>query len=276
MPVSDDTPFLEGFDLLKIPVVEDGVPTWPEKFPLCRIERIRRSSGPRKFLSQMMLEPPDSDDGRLSVESLKFYSAEVEVEERNRTVEYSLAGKPLSGYSCWWDPSFGAEGGDASVVALVLVGADGARYLHDMEYIEAGDPARSAEIQCDRIAKFLSRHSVRVVRVEDNGIGKFLPEILRAHTGAQILPERSTASKENRILDALEVAASAGLLFVHERVRASRWMDEFVEWTPGGGSPDDGLDAAAGAMSAKPFPFPRTMLPPRPTPRGKTYRVRWR
>ncbi|MDR3126182.1 MAG: hypothetical protein LBT92_00950 [Rickettsiales bacterium] len=272
----DDPPFLEGFDLLKIPVVEDGRPVWPEKFPLDKIERVRRSAGPRKFMSQMMLAVPDGDGGRLSPESLKFYSAEIEASERNHVVSHSVAGRPLAGYSCWWDPSFGSAKGDASVVAYVLVGCGGERYLHDVEYIAVDDSARSAEIQCARIAGFLARHSIRTIRVEDNGLGKFLPEILRARTGAAVIAERSKAPKEKRILDSLEVAASAGLLYVHERVRSARWMDEFMGWTPGGGSPDDGLDAAAGAMSAPFAKFPFALVRRRFPPRGKTYKVRWR
>jgi hypothetical protein len=161
-------------------------------------------------------------------------------------------------------------------VAYVLAGLDGSRYLHDIEYIEAGDAARSAEIQCGRIAGFVARHGIRAIRVEDNGIGKFLPEILRSHTGASVIAERSRISKEKRIFDSFEVASSAGLLFVHERVKSTRWMYEFMEWTPSGGSPDDGLDAAAGAMSAPPVKFPRTSLPCRAAPRKGTYRVKWR
>ena len=41
-------PFLAGFDVLKIPVIENGIPVWPEKFPIEKIEELIESKVPEE------------------------------------------------------------------------------------------------------------------------------------------------------------------------------------------------------------------------------------
>jgi len=267
--------FLEGFAVLRIPVLVDGIPVWIGKFPMDKIEAIRKTGGEKKFKSQMMLEAVDQTDGRFAEKDLQFYDAEIDRAERNNMLIFSLCGKKLAGYSCWWDPSLGIEGGDNSVIALIYTDEEGSHYLHDIEYLSVSSAESSATEQCVLVAGFIARHCLGIVHVEDNGLGKFLPEILGAHTAATVRRENSKTAKSARILSAFGVITSAGMLFVHERVRNSRWLAEFVEWTPEGSGHDDGLDASAGAIRAIKDAMPRTSLVRRKLSATARPRLRW-
>ncbi|MDR2098731.1 MAG: hypothetical protein LBO78_01755 [Rickettsiales bacterium] len=278
-----DAPFLEGVRLLKIPVIENGAPAWPEKFPVEKIERLRRAAGMNKFSSQMMLLPVDLSEGRFDVGRLQFYDAELERVESNRMLAFSIAGKKIVRCSCWWDPSYGSPDGDSSVLALLFVDCEGRFYLHDIMYLRhsEGGGDRSAGEQCRCVAGFLRRYHVPAVYVESNGLGIFLPEFLRGELAAADVPaavmgKNSKGSKALRILDAFDAVVSAGYLSVHSRVKATPWLSEFVEWTPDAKGRDDGLDAVASALSAEPFAMPATTLRRariRP-PRCGTFRIK--
>ena len=84
--------------------------------------------------------------------------------------------------SCWWDPSFAAgKKGDNSVIACVFADEDGKYWLHDLEYIRVPveNADNAASLQCQKVADFLVRNRLPSVRVEVNGIGRFLPGILK-------------------------------------------------------------------------------------------------
>ncbi|HBS76402.1 MAG TPA: hypothetical protein DEA31_00870, partial [Alphaproteobacteria bacterium] len=52
------TPFLRGYNVLKIPIIDaTGASAWPELFPPARIAELRGAVGPRHFASQMLLQP---------------------------------------------------------------------------------------------------------------------------------------------------------------------------------------------------------------------------
>ena len=287
MDIETDTfaPFLEGFEVLRIPVVENGAPVWPEKFPPAKIEELRRKSGESRFSSQMMLVPVDMSKGRFDIAGLKFYSGALERVERNRMLEFSICGVKVVGASCWWDPSYGSARGDGSVVAALFVDGLGRYWLHDVEYLRHSDSPgggeASASEQCAAVARFARRNFVPSICVENNGIGQFLPEFLRgalaaAGVDAAVSGRHSSISKSLRILGALEAVVSAGYLNVNETVRRTPWVAEFAEWTPSGGCRDDGLDAVAGALSSPPVRLPVSVAPrPRVSKlAGKTFRIK--
>ncbi|MDR1476819.1 MAG: hypothetical protein LBI17_01675 [Rickettsiales bacterium] len=284
--IDTSAPFLEGFDVLRIPVIENGAPVWPEKFPLGKIEELRKKSGEAKFSSQMMLVPVDLSGGRFDISSLRFYSGTLECAERNRLLEFSICGHRIVAVSCWWDPAYGSPDGDGSVIAAVFVDAEGRYYLHDVEYLRHSDSpdgaARSASEQCAAVAEFLRRNRVPVMCIEINGIGRFLPEFLRgtlvdSDVGTVVVGCHSKMSKSLRILDAFDALLAAGYLNVCDSVRNTPWLSEFAEWSPSGGCRDDGLDAVAGALSAAPVVMPMTAAAPvRRISRiaGRTFKVK--
>ncbi len=257
--------FLAGFDVLKIPVIENGIPTWEEKFPIEKIEELKKRVGVKKFSAQMMLCPVDTLQGRFDIKKLQFYNAPLVVEERNRLLNFSINGNKVVNCSCWWDPSYGSKGGDGSVISVVFIDEVGRYYLHDVKYLYHSDASKeqvqSATEQCRQVGEFIRENHIPAVYVESNGIGKFLPEFLRGElvkmgVSARVVEKTSRISKNLRILDAFDVIISAGYLFVNESVKETPWISEFCDWGVDSKSHDDGLDSVAGAISSPAFKMP--------------------
>ncbi|MBD5405418.1 hypothetical protein HDR59_02610 [bacterium] len=279
-------PFLIGFDVLKIPVIENGVPTWEEKFPIEKIEELKKRVGIKKFSSQMMLTPIDTNKGRFDIKKLKFYSSELKVEERNRFLDFSIDGNKVVSCSCWWDPSYGSRGGDGSVISVVFIDEIGRYYLHDVKYLYHSDKDKeeiqSAAEQCRQVGEFLREYHIPAVYVESNGIGKFLPEFLRGELAkmqinSNVVEKTSRISKNLRILDTFDVIISAGYLFVNEKVKNTPWIAEFCDWGVDTKAHDDGLDSVAGAISSQPYKLPVSSVSfskGRLGFAGKTFRVK--
>lgn len=264
--IGEDEPFLAGFERHVLPVWDaNRVPAWPERFDIAHIERIRRRTGPAKFETQMMLRPVSLSAGRLDPDRLRVYDAEPAYREAAGRSALDLGGVRILSASCWWDPAFSGAG-DGSVVAIVYGGDDHNLYLHRVAYL-AVDPAGvlpEADQQCRAVADLVREHHLPGIRVETNGVGAFLPGLLRetlrkAGLAAAVVGAPSHIPKERRILEALDAPLAAGRLFAHRSVWATPLIREMREWRPGrdGRTHDDGLDAVAGAVSAEPLRFDR-------------------
>jgi hypothetical protein len=248
--------FLAGYRLLKIPIAdENGNPAWPELFPLSRIEKLRETTGPRHFASQMMLEPKSIDRARLDARAIRFYHDEFDA--RNAR----LGDVAVTGVAFYWDPSAARRHSDASVCAMVLRDDKNRRaFVHDCLYLAADDDdPHPIATQCGTILEFMKKYELKNIGVEVNGIGNSLPEILRreaAAVGQAVAVQKivNRESKESRILDAIEPLLGTGRLHAHIRVRDTPLPDEMSDWTPRGFGLDDGLDAVAGALRMQPAP----------------------
>ncbi len=248
------TPFLSGYKILKIPIVDgDGNSAWAELFPHERIEQMRRVVGNRHFMSQMMLEFVPIERARLDPDALKFYDMDFDKHMAK------IGDNNITGVCAYWDPSSGRRGHDGSV-CVVLYRDDKNRnlFVHDVLYLTVSDEElHPLARQCEMVLMFLSRHGMRRVTIETNGIGNALPEILRDVSKRQNIPIvingiTNSRNKELRILDALEPVMGAGRLYVHRRVTQTPLLAEMLGWTPGGAGHDDGLDALAGAINCTP------------------------
>ena len=108
-----------------------------------------------------------------------------------------------------------------------------------------------------------------VVRVETNGLGRFLPALLRremARSGAPcaVVEHNSHRGKSERILAALEPALAARRLHAHEAVFRTPFPAEMAAWRPEArGARDDALDALAGCLLAEPVRLPLVPAAPR-------------
>ena len=259
----ESAPFLDGFKRLTLPLIEaNGMSRWPERFTPEAIEALRLETGPARFRSQMLLVPTHTHDIRLDPDRLVRYSAEIDVSHANQAPRLTIDGKRMAGAACFWDPAFGRPGqGDSSVVAAVFTDEEGGYWLHAIEYL-VFDPAQLGETDaatqlCRRVAAFLDRYEQPVVTVETNGIGRFLPGLLKRELAARALAVRvaehvSTRAKDQRILDALDPLLAAGALRAHARVWDTPFVREMREWIPGDRGADDGLDAVAGCILAQP------------------------
>ncbi len=265
--IGEKRAFLKGYKRLSIPVLNSkNASNWPERYSLEKIEELRAASGSLQFLSQMMLTPVNIANARLDVTLLKKYEDGLFAQEAQKALVLSIVGQTLASASAWWDPSFGKEKGDGSVLAIVFTDEKGRQYLHRMVYIKTNPFSQEDEAsqQCHIVAKHCDELFVPKIYVEANGLGKFLPAILRKvlaqnKVTTSVVEKYSTTSKEKRILEAFDVAMASQSLHVHGSVYETPFISEMVEWRPGvKGMRDDGLDAAAGALAAEPVRIPKT------------------
>ncbi len=258
----ESAPFLDGFARLEIPLLdESGASVWPERFDAARIEAVRKRTGPRKFQAQMMLEPVAETASRLDPDRLDVYDEPLLYSEGNDAAVVSIGGRRMLSATCWWDPAYGSPTGDRSVVAVVFTDAQGHYWLHDVRYLE---PPREelgrrdeASHFCRQVAAFARLNRVPLVTVEQNGVGQFLPSILRremaeAGLACGVRAVAATRAKALRILDAFDARLAAGVLHAHRDVWKTPFIVEMREWRPVGGARDDGLDAVAGCLLAEP------------------------
>ncbi len=255
-------PFLDGFARLKIPLLDErGASVWPERFDAARIEAVRKRTGPRKFQAQMMLEPVAETASRLDPDRLVVYDEPLDYSEGNNAAIVSIGGRRMLSATCWWDPAYGSPNGDRSVVAVVFTDAQGHYWLQDIRYLEPPPEALGERDEashfCRQVAAFAAQNRVPLVTIEQNGVGHFLPSILRrqlakAGLACGVHAAASTRSKVLRILDAFDARLAAGVLHAHRDVWKTPFIVEMREWRPVGGVRDDGLDAVAGCLLAEP------------------------
>ncbi len=264
--IGEDRIFLKGYRRKTIPVLNRaGNSAWPERYSTAQIEDMRSASGAMKFSSQMMLEPVNIMEGRLDVASLKRYAGELVVREAQNNLAITLEGQKIVSASAWWDPSFGKMNGDGSVLAVVFTDEEGRQYLHRVVYIKIQNAVEDdmAAAQCNVVANVARDLCLPVIAVETNGVGKFLPAILRKSLAAlglatAVVEKTSHAAKAVRILESFDVAMAAKILHVHASVYKTPFITEMAEWRPDvKGMRDDGLDAAAGALSLGPMRIKR-------------------
>lgn len=263
--IGEEQPYLKGFQRLKIPVLnKSGQSAWPERFPEKEIDQMKRRSGPNKFLSQMMLEPVNIMEGRLDPSLLQIYDEEIDYLEANTQAVLSIGDKKMASCSAWWDPSFGSAQGDASVLAIVYTDEEGSYWLHRLFYMRVqGQGEDEATQQCRMVQKACKEFYVPSVSLEINGLGKFLPAILRrelgkANTRTVVKEFSSRKPKDIRILEAFDAVLAARALYVHRSVYQTPFVQELQEWRPGlSSAQDDGLDAVAGALAQEPVRLKR-------------------
>ena len=280
----EEKPFLNGYHRLELPLLdEQGSSRWPERFPLEKVEGIRRRTGPNKFESQMMLRPVNLADGRLDPDRLRYYDDELVYSEGNKEAVLTLAGKRLVKASCWWDPSYGSpDKGDASVIAAMFTDEDGEYWLHRALYLEH-DPEKTAETaeatqMCRKVVAFLNDLYLPAVTLETNGLGRFLPgllrqEMARAGLSCAVNEVASKRAKDMRIIDAFDAVLADARLHAHRSVWDTPFIAEMREWRPGAKGRDDGLDAVSGCLLSDPVRLPRG---PTPSPKEVKARRNWR
>ena len=251
-------PFLLGFDKLELPILDsNGKSIWPERFSEEKVVSIRARSGESKFLSQMMLQPVNMQNCILNPDLLNPYEGEIELISANGRDILKIGEKKMLSAYCWWDPAFG-NGGDNSVIACVFTDENGGIWLHDLEYIKITNSNNAAEEQCQKVLSFLQRNYLPSIRLEVNGVGRFLPEILRrniklAQMNIAVLEMYSSENKQKRILEAFEVLLAARALNVHKHIYCSGFIEEMREWSFEGAAHDDALDDVAGCLRSEPI-----------------------
>ncbi|MCK8784335.1 phage terminase large subunit [Roseomonas sp. NAR14] len=270
--------YLAGYRRLTVPLLDTaGRSAWPERFPCATVAALRDRVGPLHFRRQMLLEAVASEAARLDPAALVRYDAEPEYREANGQGLLTLLGRRLLAGGGFWDPAYGRpEGGDASVLAVVFNDGEGNHHLHRLLYLthDPDAPDDAATQQCRAVARLARELRLPVVRVETNGLGRFLPGLLKremalAGAACAVLEHHSHRNKAERILAALDPALAARRLHAHESVFRTPFPREMAEWHPKATSVrDDALDAVAGCLLAEPVRLPRVA----PAVRGPGWR----
>ncbi len=269
--INEEEPYLSGFDRYKQPLLDkEGNSVWPEQFTKADIDLLKKQAGPHKFAAQMMLQPVNIKDSRLDHNLLNFYDDDLVYSEVQKQSYLDVMDSRIVSCSAWWDPAFGSakkgNNGDSSVLAIVFTDEGGNHYLHHISYIkvECCEGEDEATLQCQQVAEMLQRFYVPSVAVEINGLGKFLPAILRRELGGKniacaVVEKSSTKNKALRILESFDAVLAARALHVHESVKKTPFLIEMMEWQPDKkNGHDDGLDAVAGALSLEPVRIKKT------------------
>lgn len=265
--LADPEPFLARFKRLTLPLVRsNGEQRWKERFADADIDRLLEGGGPAKFRSQLQLLPTSPEDLRLDPDLLQPYDSPATLVSVNGRDVLRIAGRRMISAAAAWDPAYGRPNrGDSSVVAAVFIDSEGHYWLHAIEYLTLDASGEGETDQatalCRAVAAFLARHHLPSISVETNGIGGFLPALLRqelrrAGVGASVIQRASTVPKDRRILEAFDPLLAARRLHVHRAVLASPFLDEMRNWRPGRRCRDDGLDAVAACLLAEPVRLP--------------------
>lgn len=262
--IGEEKTFLNGFKRLEIPVCNaQGQSAWPEKFNNYVLDKMLRQSGPNKFNSQMMLRPVNIGQGRLNPDLLHWHDQDIAYDTVLKTLQ--IAGHKMISASAFWDPAFGSASGDHSVLAIVYTDARGVHYAQHIKYITINPNSNEDEAtqQCKIVADLLKEYMIPRVCVEINGIGRFLPGVLRNHLARINAPcavqeISSRTNKEQRILEAFDAVLASRRLSLHRSVAHTPFIHEMREWQPSKNKGhDDGLDALAGALSQEPLRLER-------------------
>lgn len=258
---NEDKPFLKGFERLKIPILDKkNKSAWTERFSEEKIVAMRQRSGENKFLSQMMLKPVNIADSVLDPDRLVAYDENLCLQFSNGKQVLKIGDKKMISAACWWDPSFACgEKSDNSVVACVFCDENGKFWLNDLEYIKVQETADedSATLQCEKVVQFVKRNYLPSICIEVNGIGKFLPgilkQVLKKHkVKTAVLESSSHKNKEVRIMEAFDVVLANKALYVHSKIWQTSFVEEMREWGKDKKNKDDALDAVAGCLLSHP------------------------
>lgn len=238
---------------------------WPERFTRSELSRRRRECRTlNEWDSQYMLMARPVGSVRLDPEKIEIYDHCIEYEEVNNSARMTLGGVQIVGLSVVVDPSSGKLNSDVSALALVLQDGNGKRYWHRAlpltgEVAEFGDDGKTITGgQVIDICDVVKQFHVGRVSVETNGIGAFMPAVLKAALKQRGLvcgvgEDHNAGNKNKRILEAFEPLILSSMIAMSRQVADSPAYNQMLEFNPSTTSnEDDYIDAAAQAIIKTP------------------------
>ncbi|MFC4518616.1 phage terminase large subunit [Cupriavidus pinatubonensis] len=239
---------------------------WPERFDRVDILKRRRKVRTLNYWdSQYMLEAKPITESRLDPEHIKAYDMHPRLETANRAVRMMLGSVQIVSGRAYWDPAKGKIGGDTSAFSLILDDGHGNHYWHVAEGLvgemaEFDDSLNTKIIggQVMQICELVRRFNIVHVTVETNGLGAFMPKLLRRALKQEQLrcgvkEHIAKGNKNERILAGLEPPMKSGVLWAHVDVLNGPMWDEMKDWNPAiKEQPDGYLDSGSGAILEAP------------------------
>lgn len=226
--------------------------TWPERFDRAEIQfRRGECKTANEWDSQYGLKAKPIHMIRLDPEKITGYDVAPTIEYMNRQAVMRLGEVQIVSATTWWDCALGKVKADASAFVVIFQDEAGKYYWHVAEAL-MGD----LDTQCLRVRDIMVELQLEAVNVEVNGVGGFVPAVLRKHlagTGCGVNEHVTTQNKDRKILDGLEGPLSAGALWGHVSLWETPAINQMRDWIPGvPGQPDDYIDAGASAILCTP------------------------
>lgn len=243
-----------------------GGSSWPERFTRSELEvRRKKCRTVNEWDSQYQLHSKPVGEVRLDPERIKPYAVHPHVEQANRNVRMMLGQVQIVSARAYWDCAVGKVGGDDSAFSLLLDDAAGNTYWHVCvgltgEFAEFEDTRNKLITggQVMQVCELIERFNIPNVYVETNGVGAFVPTLLRQtikqeklHCGVKDI--QASGNKNARILEALEGPLKSSVLWAHVDVLNGPLWDQMKDWNPAvTRQPDDFIDSGAGAILQAP------------------------
>ena len=204
--------------------------------------------------SQYQLQAKPLHEVRLNPDLMPVYDNEVEIRTVNKEIAITLDGTPITTVRAHWDCSKGKKTSDESIFSLMFGDDHGNHHWHCNDVLEG-----EVFDQCRKVAKRVIQYQIPGIIIETNGIGGFLPSILKrvfkekGVVGCGIIEKNVSTNKTTRILEAFEPLLSARLLHVRRSVLDDGLDGQMRDWIPTAkNQKDDKLDGGAGCIRNMP------------------------
>lgn len=236
---------------------------WPERFTRGEIAKRRKQcKTTNEWDSQYQLQARPIHNVRLDPDKLLAYDVEPTIRHANGGLAMHLGKARIVGASAYWDVAAGKINSDASVLSLVFTDERGNLYWHRGQELTGEVFSDKLEeqtaTQCGQVIATLIRYQIPGVVVENNGLGIFVPALLRraaaiAKTNIAVREVSRAGNKDEYILEALEIPMSGRYLWAHTSLWGGKMPAQMRDWIPGQrNQPDDYLDSVAGAIRQTP------------------------
>lgn len=229
---------------------------WPERFDRDEIGfRRKECRTQNEWDSQYLLRSRPIHDIRLNPDRVQVYDEEPVFAMANGEMTCKIGEHRIVSVRSYWDVSLGKVKGDISSFTILFQSDHGHLFWHRCRAL-FGDLDR----QCNELKATALPLRLPRVSVETNGVGGFVPAVLKKHmagTGCAVKETVITGNKAVRIIHNIEPALSGGYLHAHRSVQDSGAFQQMRDFVPEADQADDHLDSLAGAISESPARIPR-------------------
>lgn len=258
---------------------------WPERFTREELQLRRKETRTiNEWDSQYQLEAKPLTEVRLDPAKLKPYDVHPIVERANREIRMMLGGTRIVSARAYWDCATGKVGSDDSAFSLVLDDAAGNYYWHvaqamlgEFAEFSNGENSKITGGQVMQVCDLVERFAIPLIYVETNGVGSFVPQLLRKALRQRKLvcgvkDVAATVNKNEKILAGIEPPLKSGVLWAHVDVLDSPVWDQMQSFNPlVKRQPDDFIDSGASAILESPVRIGRIVGNPT-APEGHDWR----
>lgn len=205
--------------------------------------------------SQYMLRARPLHDIRLDPDKLNLYNDEPLFDMANGEPVCKIGEHRIVSVRSYWDVALGKVKGDVSSFSILFQADTGRLFWHRCAALFG-----ELDAQCLELRKLALMYRLPRITVETNGVGGFVPAVLKKHlagTGCSVKENQVSTNKQARIVAAIEPPLSGRMLHAHRSVRESGAFQQMKDWVANAEQADDHLDSLAGAVLEHPARIPR-------------------